>query len=199
MLAWLMDPSKEHGFDDVLLSALLKKIFRLPARPRIWDVLIRSEVITSDKKGRLDIHMAGKWSFAGKARTEWEVILEAKIYADELDEQCSRYEAEARLGQCGERALVFLTTDGRAPSTDSGNANQPWENLSFLDLLVVFRPELAALTNKPGFHMLRHYLAGVLKSLYQIKCGENQTALEGSNIYQIGRYLSSEIQKGIRS
>ena len=196
MLAWLMDSGKEHGFDDILISAFLKRIFRLPARPCIWNVKIRSEAITSDKKGRLDIHMSGEWNAIGKASTRWEVILEAKIHADELDEQCSRYEAEARLVHAGERALVFLTPDGRAPATNSGKINQPWENLSFLDLLVVFRPELAALKDKPGFHMLRHYLAGVLKNLYQINCGENLSELEASNIYQISRYLSPVAKKG---
>jgi len=191
MLAWLMDPSKEHGFGDVLVSVFLQKVFRLKSRPRLKEVAIRSEVITSDQKGRLDIHLGGKWSATDRASTRWEVILEAKIHADEGDEQCSRYETEVqvRRDSYSERVLVFLTPDGRPPATNSINADRPWESLSFLDLLALFRPELAALTERPGFYMIRHYMAGVLKNLYRINCGENQAALEGSNIYQISDYL----------
>src|SRR5262245_54127029 len=52
-------------------------------------------------------------------------------------------------------------TDGRPPTT----AKQDWMQLSFVDLARILRRAFADLRDKPGYHFLRFYVAGVFKDI----------------------------------
>jgi hypothetical protein len=182
-LAWLLDPGKEHGFENVLLGALLRKVFDKAAL-HLSDVSVTSEFRSGESRDRIDIHIQGSWTDTHQngAPGRWTMILEAKIRAEEGETQLARYEKQAHMTD--RHKLVFLTTDGRSAETGSGG----WISLSFKELMALFQTCLPELEGKPGFEFLRLYMAGVLKDIYQLPCGENIGGR--SDIYGISNYLS---------
>ena len=183
-LAWLLDPGKEHGFGDVLLRALLRKVFGKEAALHLPDVAVTSEFRGGESRDRIDIHLQGSWIAAHQngAPKRWKIILEAKIRADEGEAQLARYEKQANMTD--QQKLVFLTTDGRSAETGSDD----WILLSFKVLMALFQNCLDELKEKPGFDFLRLYMAGVLKDIYQLRGVENIG--ERGDIYGISEYLT---------
>lgn len=186
-LAWLLDPGKEHGFENVLLGALLRKVFDKAAL-HLSDVTVTSEFRSGESRDRIDLHLQGSWTdiYQNGAPERWKIILEAKIRAEEGEAQLARYEKQAH--KIDQHKLVFLTTDGRPAETGSDEGKTKWELLSFKELMGLFQNCLPELEGKPGFEFLRLYMAGVLKDIYQLPCGENIG--ERSDIYGISGYLS---------
>ena len=160
MLAWLLDPSKEHGFGDCLLRALLSFLKGTPIEGQIQVSKVQAEHII--RKGRLDIFAEGTITPPDGSRTAWLLLVEAKVDANEAEDQLWKYERWAhRHGNGREVFRMFLSPDGREPTT----AKQPWTPMAFWRLASIFRAAGVQLRNKPGFHLLRHYLAGVLKDI----------------------------------
>jgi hypothetical protein len=187
-LAWLLDPGKEHGFGDVLLRALLRKVFGKEAAFHLPDVAVTSEFRDGESRDRIDIHLQGSWIDAHQngAPERWKIILEAKIRAEEGEAQLARYEKQVHMDD--PHALVFLTTDGRSAVTGSQDGKTKWIPLSFKELMALFNNCLPKLERKPGFEFLRLYMAGVLKDIYQLHGGKNIG--ERGDIYGICEYLS---------
>jgi hypothetical protein len=89
-----------------------------------------------------------------ESEVSWRLVIEAKIDAEEGEDQLSLYDDWLALYQQPTEVLrVFLTPDGRKPQTSSAE----WQILSFLDLASVFR-RVSGLQDKPGYHFLRYYL-----------------------------------------
>ena len=158
-LAWLLNPTKEHGFGSKLLEALLVRVDgqRLPVEV----TRVESELFIS-VASRIDIFAEGVWINENGKRIPWMMALEAKIDAWEGEEQLTRYDAwlDSRVGD-REVLRVFLTPDGRQPSM----AVQEWFPLKFQELAEAFRLSFDELRDKPGYHYLRFYLAGVLRDV----------------------------------
>jgi PD-(D/E)XK nuclease superfamily protein len=163
-LAWLLNPKKEHGFGSKLLEALLLRVEgkRLPI-----DVEeVASEYLIDDPTiaGRIDVLARGHWIEKSGHRIPWILVIEAKIEAWEGAEQLSRYEEWLRGDDSGENRevfRVFLTPDARQAAT----ARQDWTLLRFQELVEAFRDVLDQLRDKPGYHYLRFYIAGVLRDV----------------------------------
>jgi hypothetical protein len=191
-LAWLMDPGGDHGFEDILLRAFLKRIFGLDTEPQLSNVSIMSEIRAGENRDRLDVLMKGMWTVSGRKTEKWMVVVEAKIEATEGEDQCARYVDHLRedIESADRHRFVFLTQDGRAPVTQSKITSVKWMSLSFIQLMALIGRRLHKLTGRPGFEILRHYMTGVLKDLYQLNCGE--PIRERDDIYSIGEYLSLE-------
>lgn len=185
-LAWLLDPGKEHGFGDVLLHALLRKVFAKAAL-HLSDVTVTSEFRSGESRDRIDIHLQGSWTDThhNGAPERWTMIIEAKIRAEEGDAQLARYEKQTHMTD--RHKLVFLTTDSRSAVTGSQDGKTKWIPLSFKELMALFNNCLPELKGKPGFEFLRLYMAGVLKDIYQMRGGENIG--ERADIYGISEYL----------
>jgi len=190
MLAWLMDPSENHGFDNILLQVFLREIFALDHDPKLSEeVRIDSEIVSGESRDRLDICMRGEWLVPGGKTQSWLVIIEAKIDADEGENQCARYEMQCRerIASSDRHKLIFLTTNGKPPKTESKASS--WRRCTFIRLMALFRTQLPLLTGKPGFDVLRHYMTGVLKDLYQLNCGRIS---ERDDLFLISEYLPQQ-------
>ena len=117
-------------------------------------------------------------------------MIEAKIDAEEGDEQLSQYDYWLeQYAQPKEVIRVFLTPNGRAPRTSRAE----WKVLSFVDLASVFRRVLPDLQDKPGYHFLRYYLTGVLQDI----CGcPASISSDCENPYTAVDYLKSVLNVG---
>jgi hypothetical protein len=184
-LAWLLG-DREHGFGTQLLEALVS---HLEGRQvRLTDVArVESEYPVScgpTEAGRIDILAEGRWEEVGN-EVSWRLVIEAKIDAEEGEEQLSLYDEwlEEQDPQPGKILRVFLTPDGR----DAGTSTVEWRAMSFLELASILR-RVPGLQDKAGYHFLRYYLTGVLRDV----CGlPVPVSPECQNPYAAVGYLQS--------
>jgi hypothetical protein len=166
-LAWLLG-DQEHGFGYRLLETLLRHLIS-PRQVRLTRVdrvegerPVASGPAPADA-GRLDVFAEGRWEESGN-EAPWVLVLEAKIDADEGDEQLSQYDDWLEgYSSSAEVVRVFLTPDGRGPATSSAD----WRPLTFVELAGVFR-RVPGLQDRPGYHFLRYYLTGVLRDVCRL-------------------------------
>jgi PD-(D/E)XK nuclease superfamily protein len=158
-LTWLLDPKREHGFADRLITALLAELAEGWNEGTHEITRISSERIGY---GRFDIVAEGTWMPVAQEPVKWLLVIEAKIDAWEGERQLARYDEWIEAHAGNRRALrVFLTPDARASAT----ACEEWTALSFLRLACILRGAFKDLQDKPGYHFLRFYLTGVLKDI----------------------------------
>jgi hypothetical protein len=186
-LAWLLD-DREHGFGFQLLEALLHHL--LEGRPIHLTKVdnVDSEYLiqcgpSRSHLGRIDVFAEGCWEESGK-EAAWLLIIEAKIDAEEGEDQLSQYDYFLKpFLQSKEVLPVFLTADGREPRTSS----KKWKVMSFVELASVFR-RVSGLQNLPGYHFLRYYLTGVLKDVCRLPVPISEDC---ENPYAATDYLQS--------
>jgi hypothetical protein len=191
-LEWMLG-DHEHGFGNQLLEALLRHLLK-GRRIRLTHVdQVESEYLVDygpgrTEVGRIDVLARGRWEELGK-EVSWLLVIEAKIDAEEGEEQLSQYDVWLeRYAQPIEVLRVFLTPDGRAPRTSSAE----WQVLKFVDLASVFR-RVSGLQDRPGYHFLRYYLTGVLRDI----CGlPAPISLDCENPYTAVEYLKSVLGIG---
>jgi hypothetical protein len=159
-LAWLLDPNKPHHFGDTLLRAVLAW------HPEGQDSKLHQYCKISKEHhistvGRLDILAEGEWD-NGNTSVPWLLAIEAKIDANEGENQLQKYDSWLATYARGRQLLrIFLTADGRLPE-DGG---EEWKALSFLNLVQILRKPYSSLRGTVGFEFLRLYLAGVLQDI----------------------------------
>ncbi|MFM9967473.1 MAG: PD-(D/E)XK nuclease family protein [Burkholderiales bacterium] len=191
-LAWLLD-KKEHGFDYQLLEALLRYLLngRQIHLTQVDQVVSEYSVyrgLARTEGGRFDVLARGRWKEKGKG-VAWLLVIEAKIGAEEGEEQLSQYDDWLmRHAQQTEVLRVFLTPDGREPRTNSAK----WQTLKFVELASVFR-RVSGLHDTPGYHFLRYYLTGVLREI----CGYPASiSPDSASPYSLVDYLKSVLNVG---
>jgi len=194
-LAWLLGDG-EHGFGNRLLEALLRHLRKGRQIHHIQVDQVESEYLVDcgparTEAGRLDVFAKGRWEEKGN-EVYWLLVIEAKIDAEEGEEQLSQYDDWLEpCPQSTEVIRVFLTPDGRAPRTN--RAEWKWKVLSFVDLASVFRRVLPDLQDTPGYHFLRYYLTGVLQDI----CGcPASISPDSKNPYTVVDYLESVLDAG---
>ena len=190
-LAWLLG-KREHGFGFKLVEALLRRLLE-GRRIRVTRVdKLESEYLVncgpaSTDLGRIDVLAEGRWEELGNEVT-WRLVIEAKIDADEGEEQLSRYDYWLKQYSEPEIHRVFLTPNGREPRTSSSQ----WYALSFVELASVFG-RVPGLQGTPGYHFLRYYLTGVLRDI----CGlPVPLTSDCKNPYLAVDYLRSVLDTG---
>jgi PD-(D/E)XK nuclease superfamily len=159
-LAWLLGKGKaEHGFGFRLLDALLSDLQDTKISVVGSPVVEGEYYIDPD---RIDVFAEGKWEANGES-TSWCLVIEAKIDAEEGYRQLSRYDEwlEKKRPDC-EKIRVFLTPEGKISSEAKSGR---WKSLSFASLAGVFRREMLTCQDRPGYHYLRYYLAGILRDV----------------------------------
>jgi hypothetical protein len=116
VLAWLLDPRGGHGCGSLLLTDLLGRIgrhlqFGFPDGPSPNCVVSVEDCPDGINASRVDIQIDDPDRFF--------IVIEVKIGAPEQPGQLERYCEVARARACGMRpwAVVFLTPDGRLPTT----------------------------------------------------------------------------------
>ncbi|MBI3409333.1 MAG: PD-(D/E)XK nuclease family protein [Planctomycetes bacterium] len=191
-LAWLLDPDKEHGFGSKLLEALLSCVEKqdLPVQVhRVESEWFIEEPARRETSGRVDIFAEGNWMESEEDRIPWRLVVEAKIDAWEGEEQLTFYEDWLDSFADNRQVLrVFLTPEGRQPET----ARQNWFPLKFQELVEAFRAAADALRDKPGYHYLRFYLAGVLRDVCRWPL---PIRLDCSDPYSVLSYLRHAIDR----
>ena len=120
ILAALINPQGTHGLGEAFLQAFLDTVFKheMPGGKRLiasTSSHVRTEVpVDSDdeKLGRVDI-------LIDDAKNNWSVVIENKVYAHEGEDQIGRYKRwlVSERANCM-KVILFLTLDGRNPSTD---------------------------------------------------------------------------------
>lgn len=191
-LAWLFS-KREHGFDNQLLEALLRHLLK-GRRIRLTQVdQVESEYPVDcgparAEAGRFDVLAKGRWEEIGK-EVSWLLVIEAKIDAEEGEEQLSQYDDWLeRYPQPIEVLRVFLTPDGRKPLTGSAE----WQVLKFVDLASAFR-RVSGLQDTPGYHFLCYYLTGVLRDICRLPV---PISSDCKNPYTAVDYLKSVLDIG---
>jgi hypothetical protein len=187
-LAWMLD-NQEHGFGNHLLEALLRHLLK-GRQIRLTHVeQVESEYPVDygparTEAGRIDVLAKGRWEDKEMGKeVSWLLVIEAKIDAEEGEEQLSQYDDWLeRYPQTIEILRVFLTPNGRAPRTSS-----EWKILSFMDLASVFR-RVSGLQDRPGYHFLRYYLTGVLRDICRLPV---PISSDSKNPYAVVDYLKS--------
>ena len=168
-LAWLLNPSnEEHEFGPALLRVLLRFV-----ENDLFDQLdFDAATVVAERRlesgDRIDIFVEGRIHDESGVAKKCYLIVEAKIDAVEGADQAAKYEDWIDVYLAPSPVIrVFLTPDRRAPM--STGAPELWKRLSFMDLAILFRQELARLHDKAGYHFLRHYLTGIFKDIYRWK------------------------------
>ena len=138
-LAWLLDPRQSHGFGTALLRALLLHVSAASGQPELQVEHVAAEhraVLGGKHQGRIDVFALGAWTDGGEAISPWVLAIEAKIDADEGEDQLARYEQWIDAYHSNkEKYRVFLTPEGRCPEAEKSD----WMPLSFLELVRIFR------------------------------------------------------------
>ncbi len=160
VLAWLLNPFKEHGFEATLLKALLAHLCRPSILSSVQLEKIQSEYPIDN--GRIDVVAQGKSKGQEGSWDDWLLVIEAKVDANEGEQQLRKYDKWIRKNRHGRAVFrVFLTAEGRKPET----SDEEWMPMSFLHLACIFRAVYKSLEHQPGYHFLRYYLTGVLKDV----------------------------------
>jgi len=181
-LAWLLDPSKEHGFGASLFSALFPLFDNEIAKDRPFKIKdVRSENTHYDSAneilGRTDIWIEGKWDDDGKS---FLVVIEAKIDAPEGKDQLNRYEMAINRHNIEDVFHVFLTPNGREAE---GNTGINWHPVSFSRIAGRLAVVSRDLKKTPGYYFLRFYITSIIRDILGWK------KIEESNPYQLLSYL----------
>jgi len=130
VLAWLLNPNGDHGLGALMLDALLARVHEWQAdMPQSCSGRARvvTEVNPEGERGdRVDIEIDSE---------QFYMLLEVKIDAAEGLEQLSRYIKACENLACQRPwAIVFLTRDGRLPSTAGEQAHRvfsiSWKRLA---------------------------------------------------------------------
>jgi PD-(D/E)XK nuclease superfamily len=136
VLRWFLDPAGDHGCGGALLAYVLGRMRpgqddRFPSEPSSRCTVAVEECPDGDSASRVDIQIDDADFF---------IIVEVKIDAPEQPGQLERYcnIAAARVGSTRSWAVIFLTTDGRAPGT-AGDHIGKVISLSWRDFAAVLR------------------------------------------------------------
>lgn len=183
LLAWLLDPTKEHGFGLRLLQALLGFFREMPGTLQIEKV--QPEFPIED--GRIDVLVQGRTREAERQADGWLLVIEAKIDANEGELQLAKYDKWIRkFGRGRDVFRLFLTAEGRDPET----SDEDWTPMSFLQLARIFRMSYKDLEGLPGHQFLRYYLTGVLKDICHWSLPVQDTE-SSSDPYGFAEYLKT--------
>ena len=161
-LAWFMENdqgSPKHGFGSGVLNCLFP-LFHDADINLIKNYQVEAEKCEEEeRKNRFDIKINGTFE-TGK---EFSVVIEAKINAEEGEDQLKRYEELCSLST----KLVFLTPDGREPKTTK-NKNR-WKFISWQQIainLLRFMESFKDKAEKPeGFHFLKYFTAAIIREI----------------------------------
>jgi hypothetical protein len=191
-LAWLLNSEKPHGFDHALSELFIRRIFK-KMNKRFYPLQINR--VESEKrfgKGtpegkRADIWIEGKWRGGPDKNKEFLFVIEAKINAVEGERQLSHYDKILETNKkAGGIYKIFITTTGRKPLT----TKKYWTRISFLEICEIFRKVLPTLKEKPGFHFLRYYIAGVLKDILKWPLPIEPKDGKVYEVYEVYEFLS---------
>lgn len=177
ILAWLFNSEEDHGFECTPIRLLLGLLFdqgKFPFAPNyiLSNIEIEAERALSDGSGRrIDIWITG---CARKTEIDvpvnWIVVVEAKVEAEESLDQLVFYEKEAKKWADKVKSsqskhcnpiYIFLTREGKLAKRYKEN----WLPITFEHISRIIWESIKNKAEKPGFHLARLYIAGVLSDV----------------------------------
>jgi hypothetical protein len=149
MIAWLLDPCAAHGLGVRFLERFLAAGFGDEAvQADLATVATRCEMQAGG--GRVDIVVEASDLF---------LVIENKLYSPEGADQCGYYYDQLKHR---DGLFLFLTPDGRAPMSASGDAAGAYRSMSYRVVRAVLAAALAesapARPPRPGRHIAEDYL-----------------------------------------
>ncbi len=193
-LAWLLDPTREHGFGDRLIAALMAEVSGQVNAEGLRVDRVESEVVISS--GRLDVFAKGDWGDG--SRRKWALVIEAKVGAPDSDGQLEKYDDWLAIHVADYEILrIFLTPNGREPKhgREPENGEEKWRPLSYLELMLCFRTVYDELRGEDGFHFLKFYMAGVFQDVCRMPCVKTS---EAANPYPVAEYLKTALDSTLK-
>lgn len=160
ILAWLLDPTENHGFDDEFLRAFLaqalvgSKTAALSAL-KVSQADLRDAEIQREKRN-MDI-------FVASPSRGWAFIVENKFHSKQSERQLSKYLERAKkdardAGQSFIHQGIFLTLHDEAPNTDAADQ---YVSLKYSDICEILGSVMTAHAGRMGAEVkqfLEHYL-----------------------------------------
>jgi hypothetical protein len=200
-LAYILDPSQEHGFGRRVLVALLEKVAEVNGRAgaaRVLHSLRRRTThlrVTPEYRYRVvglgdrSVARSDLWIETQARKKSAVVVIENKIGAGESREQLAWYERKVR-NWCRDRGhdrrlLVFLTPDGRPATTAKSDR---WVAISYLHLASALRRAWAENRRVPGSEWLALYIASITRGVL----GIDPSRPAGAHVRDIEIYLGRE-------
>lgn len=193
-IAYLLDPSKDHGFGNSTLAAVLAKIQRGKrgkGASKLAGLLNqkRTRVVVLPEY-RYPIEGARSRSARNDVRIEMRnadsaalIVIENKIDAPEGKGQLQRYEAEARKwckDNKGPSLLVYLAREGR----QAGLNDDQWLGLSYLDFASALRDVWGRSRSVPGHAWLGLYISAITRGVLGIDIDRlKDTTIEAIKAY----------------
>ncbi len=163
LLAWLLDPQGEHGFGSALLKGFLDRVgISCQDREPACVTSMPERSVEGGKK--IDIWVEGCWEggTAAGAHESWLVVIECKVKGGEGPGQLGCYAAAVGQEPARTTRMVFLTPEGREPTSED------WVPLSFLELAQVLWQAGRDRRDAPGFALLKHYLVTILRDVLEV-------------------------------
>lgn len=173
-LAWFMNEENGHGFGNGVLTVLLPLFLDREKAIPADGCDVKAEEWGDEKEGkkgkknRFDITIKRQT----KDGNDFAVLIEAKVNAEEGEEQLARYERECK--SC--EILVFLTPDGRKPKT--AKKENRWIPLRWREIaakLLEYLDTDKAKTAK-AYHLLRFFVTSIIRDIDKIDAEENPVA-----------------------
>lgn len=174
ILAWLLDPIENHGFDDKFLKAFLSQALMGDDNSRLTalDVSqadLRDAEVQREKRN-MDI-------FVSSPLHGWAFIIENKFHTKQHDGQLDTYlkRAEQDASDSNKNFVVqgvFLTLDEEKPESDA------YVSLRYTDICLILNSLMTAYENKMASdvkHFLNHYLE-IIRDITDMS--ENQKEME---------------------
>lgn len=160
ILAWLLDPNENHGFDDEFLRAFLaqalvgSKKAKLSAL-HVSQADLRDAEVQREKRN-MDI-------FIASPSCGWAFIIENKFHSKQSDGQLFKYLERARkdareAGRAFTHQGIFLTLHDEAPNDD---ATDQYVSLKYSELCEILSSVMTAREDRMGNEVrqfLEHYL-----------------------------------------
>lgn len=167
-LAWLLKPKAEHGFGVYCLKQLLTFLSKHHPQDNLSsiDACPEGSLVLAEKRtqcgSRIDV-----WAkvFCRKSRSNWLIVIEAKISHTESSGQLAKYDQEIKRftkeNPDAKVVRLFLTTDRKNHTT----SKEHWVPITYEDIFVAFWKNSKLIAEKPGYQFLRLYLSGLLSDL----------------------------------
>lgn len=183
-LAYLMDPKESHGFGIEIARRIvaLGDPKNAGAISAVHAVLPERAILQPNNptsRPRIDIWAQGSWS----DDRMWTLCVEAKIDAPESDEQLAQY--ESGLPMIGDWVGIFLTTDGRQPSSAT---KKTWQAVGIRELAETLARYYGTVRTAPGADFLRLFIAGLFRDILHISLPLTESS---SGAFQIAYLLQA--------
>jgi hypothetical protein len=196
MLGHLLNPATNHGLGVRPMNTFMRLLeVRAPRRVRPQGTDAATQPSTSI---RVDAELR-KTIRAGEREIDRRldlvvrdadrcVLVEAKIDADESDEQLADYVKLRRRSDLKGALLVFVTPDGRVPA--SADAGRDWICVSWLDIAAVIAVAVVGSESR-GAQLARLWASGILREIAGLDpLARVRSSVDERQYAALARYLS---------